>query len=81
MREKSLSAHRDYGDFTMVFIYTKSFPNTPKVVKRAWRTRLKNINSFGEHTSPCAHKSRAQGDPSSLGNYMNANQHISKEEY
>ncbi len=28
-----------------------------------------------------AHKSRAQGNPSSLGDYMNANQHISKEEY
>jgi hypothetical protein len=27
-----------------------------------------------------AHKSRAQGDPSSLGDYMNANQHINKEE-
>jgi hypothetical protein len=28
-----------------------------------------------------AHKSTAQGDPSSLGDYMNANQHISIEEY
>jgi hypothetical protein len=28
-----------------------------------------------------AHKSRAQGDPSSLDSYMNAIQHISKEEY
>jgi hypothetical protein len=28
-----------------------------------------------------AHKSRAQGDPSSLGDYMYAIQHISKEEY
>jgi hypothetical protein len=28
-----------------------------------------------------ANKSRAQEDPSSLGNHMNANQHISKEEY
>jgi hypothetical protein len=27
-----------------------------------------------------AHKSRAQGDPSSLGDYMYAIQHISKEE-
>ncbi len=28
-----------------------------------------------------AHKSRAQGDPASLDGYMNAIQHISKEEY
>ncbi len=28
-----------------------------------------------------AHKSRAWGDPSSLGDYMYAIQHISKEEY
>ena len=28
-----------------------------------------------------AHKSRAQGDPSSLGDYMYAIQHISMEEY
>jgi hypothetical protein len=28
-----------------------------------------------------AHKSRAWGAPSSLGVYMNAKQHISKEEY
>jgi hypothetical protein len=28
-----------------------------------------------------AHKSRAQGDPSSLGDYMYTIQHISKEEY
>jgi hypothetical protein len=27
------------------------------------------------------HKSRAQGEPSSLGDYMNAIQHISKEDY
>jgi hypothetical protein len=28
-----------------------------------------------------AYKSREQGDPSSLGDYMNTNQHINKEEY
>ena len=28
-----------------------------------------------------AHKSRAQGDPTSLGDYINAIQHIIKEEY
>jgi hypothetical protein len=29
----------------------------------------------------CAHKSWAQGDLTSLGDYMNANQHFSMEEY
>ncbi len=29
----------------------------------------------------CAHKSLAQGDLTSLGDYMNANQHVSMEEY
>ncbi len=31
------------------FIYTKSSLNTPKVFQHAWRTRLKNINAFGEY--------------------------------
>ncbi len=33
----------------MVFLYTKLSPNTPKVFKRAWRTRLNSINVFGEY--------------------------------
>ncbi len=45
------------------------------------------LNMAGWYNKPVqcgrksAHKSRAQGDPSSLGDYMNANQHISKEEW
>jgi hypothetical protein len=39
--------------------------------------RYKQLVQYGRES---AHKSRAQGAPSSLGVYMYANQHISKEE-
>jgi hypothetical protein len=35
--------------FYNCFVFTKSSPNMPNVFKRAWRTRLKNINVFGEY--------------------------------
>ncbi len=38
-------------------------------------------NKSVQYGRESAHKSRAQGDPSSLGDYMNVIQHISKEEY
>jgi hypothetical protein len=50
MREKSLGVHREYGNFRMFFLYTKLSSNTPKVFKRAWRTRLKNTTVFGDYT-------------------------------
>jgi hypothetical protein len=38
-------------------------------------------NKLVQYGRESAHKSRAQGGLSSLDDYMNTNQHISKEEY
>ena len=38
-------------------------------------------NKLVQYGRESAHKSRAQGDPTSLGDYINAIQHIIKEEY
>ncbi len=44
MCQMSLSAHRDYDDFIVVFIYSKSSPKMTKVFWHAQRIRLKKIN-------------------------------------
>jgi hypothetical protein len=61
MRKKSLSVHRDYGNFRMVYIhkvvyeYAQSFlacmENTLKEYKCIWRIRQEYFAVYGEYAN------------------------------
>ncbi len=49
LRQKSLSVHGDYGDFTVVLFIGSRLKNTKKVFWRSRRIILENINVSGEY--------------------------------